>query len=311
MWFTRISINNPWLATMVMLAFVVLGLFSYQRLQVDQFPDIDFPVVVVQTDYPGASPEIVESRGHAEDRGSRQHASPASTRLPRARYEGTSVVIVEFQLTVDRRKAAEDVREKVAADPRRCSATRSRSRASLRFDPADRPISSFAVLPSDAASAACASSPPGRPGAQEAAGERARRRLGHAGRRHQARDQHLPEAGGDWRRSAIGVDQVVAAVRSENQELPLGAMRSLEQERVVQIRRAHEAARGLRPHHRRTRAAAQPITRRRRSPTVRRRRAGAREPARSTTASARCCSTVQKAQGENTIEVGRRPAKQR
>jgi HAE1 family hydrophobic/amphiphilic exporter-1 len=61
MWFTRVSIKNPVMATMVMLAFVVLGLFSYQRLKVDQFPDVEFPIVVVQVDYPGASPEIVET----------------------------------------------------------------------------------------------------------------------------------------------------------------------------------------------------------------------------------------------------------
>jgi hydrophobic/amphiphilic exporter-1 (mainly G- bacteria), HAE1 family len=61
MWFTRVAIANPVMATMVMLAFVVLGLFSYQRLKVDQFPDIDFPTVVVQIDYPGAAPEIVET----------------------------------------------------------------------------------------------------------------------------------------------------------------------------------------------------------------------------------------------------------
>jgi len=61
MWFTRVSLHNPVFATMVMLAIVVLGLFSYQRLQVDQFPNVDFPVVVVTADYPGASPEIVES----------------------------------------------------------------------------------------------------------------------------------------------------------------------------------------------------------------------------------------------------------
>ena len=54
MWFTRISIGNPVLATMMMLAFVVLGLFSYGRLAIDQFPDVSFPVVVVQTEYPGA-----------------------------------------------------------------------------------------------------------------------------------------------------------------------------------------------------------------------------------------------------------------
>ena len=47
MWFTRISIANPVLATMLMAALMVLGLFSYQRLKVDQFPDIEFPSVVV------------------------------------------------------------------------------------------------------------------------------------------------------------------------------------------------------------------------------------------------------------------------
>ena len=52
MWFTRVSIKNPVLATMVMLAFVVLGVFAYQRLKVDQFPDVEFPVVVVQVEYP-------------------------------------------------------------------------------------------------------------------------------------------------------------------------------------------------------------------------------------------------------------------
>ena len=61
MWFTQVSLRNPVFATMIMLVFVVMGLFSFQRLKVDQFPNIDFPVVVVLTEYPGASPEIVES----------------------------------------------------------------------------------------------------------------------------------------------------------------------------------------------------------------------------------------------------------
>ena len=61
MWFTRISIKNPVFATMMMAALLVLGLFSYRRMSIDQFPDINFPVVVVNTEYPGASPEIVET----------------------------------------------------------------------------------------------------------------------------------------------------------------------------------------------------------------------------------------------------------
>ena len=114
MWFTRVAIGNPVMAVMVMLAFVVLGLFSYQRLKVDQFPDIDFPTVVVQIDYPGASPEIVENEV------TRKIEEAINTiaginQLSSRSYEGSSVVIAQFNLDMDGRKAADDVREKVAA----------------------------------------------------------------------------------------------------------------------------------------------------------------------------------------------------
>ena len=61
MFLTRISVGNPVFATMMMIALVVIGLFSYRGLAVDEFPEIDFPIVIVQTAYPGASPETVET----------------------------------------------------------------------------------------------------------------------------------------------------------------------------------------------------------------------------------------------------------
>ena len=61
MWITRVSIRNPVFATMVMVGIVVLGLFSYARLRVEQMPDVTLPFVDVETIYPGASPEVVES----------------------------------------------------------------------------------------------------------------------------------------------------------------------------------------------------------------------------------------------------------
>src|SRR4051794_35123479 len=105
MWFTRISIGNPVLATMMMLAFVVLGLFSYQRLQVDQFPDITFPVVVVQTDYPGASPETVESDVSRKIEEGVNTINGIKSLTSRS-YEGSSIVIIEFDLTIDPVQAA-------------------------------------------------------------------------------------------------------------------------------------------------------------------------------------------------------------
>lgn len=56
MWLTRVAIGNPYLAAVAMLAIVVLGLFSWQRLSVEEFPDIRFPVAVVTVGYPGAAP---------------------------------------------------------------------------------------------------------------------------------------------------------------------------------------------------------------------------------------------------------------
>src|SRR3990167_3503556 len=105
MWFTRVSIANPVMAVMVMLAFVVLGLFSYQRLAVDQFPNIDFPTVVVQMEYPGASPEIVESEVTKKVEEA-VNAIAGVNALTSRSYEGQSVVIIEFQLHIDGRKAA-------------------------------------------------------------------------------------------------------------------------------------------------------------------------------------------------------------
>ena len=106
MWFTRVSIGNPVMATMAMLAFVVLGLFSYHRLSVDQFPNIDFPTVVVQLDYPGASPEIVETEVTKKVEEAVNTVAGISSLYSRS-YEGNSIVIIEFNLNVDGRVATE------------------------------------------------------------------------------------------------------------------------------------------------------------------------------------------------------------
>src|SRR5512139_1841828 len=147
MWFTRVSIANPVMAVMVMLAFVVLGVFSYQRLAVDQFPNIDLPTVVVQMDYPGASPEIVESEVTKKVEEAVNTVAGISTLSSRS-YEGTAIVIVEFNLDVDGRKAAEDVREKVAGIRPNLRDEVKEPRIS-RFDPASQPVFNVAILADD------------------------------------------------------------------------------------------------------------------------------------------------------------------
>ena len=145
MWFTRVSLQNPVFATMVMLALVVLGAFSYQRLKIDQFPNIDFPVVVITTEYPGASPEIVESEVSKKIEEGVNSVAGINALTSRS-YEGLSVVVVEFQLQIDGRKGAEDVREKVAG-VRPSLRTDVKEPRVARFDPASKAIWSLAVVP--------------------------------------------------------------------------------------------------------------------------------------------------------------------
>ena len=61
MWLTRISVKYPVFTIMMMLCLMVLGLASWQRMSVEEFPDVDFPFIVIHTTYAGASPESVES----------------------------------------------------------------------------------------------------------------------------------------------------------------------------------------------------------------------------------------------------------
>ena len=236
MWFTRVSLKNPVFATMVMLALVVLGLFAYQRLKVDQFPNIDFPVVVVNTEYPGASPEIVESEVSKKVEEAVNSIAGINTLTSRS-YEGQSVVVIEFQLHMDGRKAAEDVREKVAA-VRPTLRTEVKEPKVLRFDPASRAIWSLAVIPETGEGKKTLSAVEITNWSEQVLKKRLEnvRGVGSVtlvgGTKREINLYLQPAA-----MEALGItaDQVVNAVKAENQDLPAGAIRSREQERMVQV----------------------------------------------------------------------------
>ena len=239
MWFTRVSLQNPVFATMVMLALVVLGLFSLQRLQVDQFPNIDFPVVVVISDYPGASPEIVESEVSKKIEEGVNSIAGINALTSRS-YESQSVVIIEFDLSMDGRKAADDVREKVASI-RPTLRTEVKEPRVLRFDPASKAVWSVAVLPEQTPTLATA---PAMSAVELTnwADQSFKRRLENVrgvgsvtvvgGTKREINLYLNPQA---LEAYGISPEQVVTAVRSETQDMPVGTIRSLEQERVIQI----------------------------------------------------------------------------
>ena len=108
-------------------------------------------------DYPGASPEIVESEVTKKVEEAVNTVAGISSLYSRS-YEGTSVVIVEFNLDVDGRKAAEDVREKVALIRPLLREEVKEPRIS-RFDPQSVPVFNVAVMADTPASGAAANAP--------------------------------------------------------------------------------------------------------------------------------------------------------
>src|ERR1700704_3691327 len=112
MWITRVSIRNPVFATMVMIGIAVLGIFAYNRLKVEQMPDVSLPFVLVLTAYPGANPEVVETDVTKPLEYAINTVSGASLIRSNSK-EGQSQVFAEFRMSTDMTKAMQDVRDKI------------------------------------------------------------------------------------------------------------------------------------------------------------------------------------------------------
>ena len=113
MWITKTSINQPVFATMVMVALMVLGIFSYQRLRVEQMPDVNAPIVFVTVLYPGASPEAVENDITKPVEDVVNTVNGVKT-IRSNTFEGRSESYIEFRLDADMARAVQDVRDKIA-----------------------------------------------------------------------------------------------------------------------------------------------------------------------------------------------------
>ena len=231
MWFTRVSIGNPVFATMMMVALLVLGLFSYQRLNVDQFPDVSFPIVVVATAYPGASPETVEAEISRPVEQAVNTVGGIKTVTSRS-YEGQSQVIAEFDLATDPAVAAQDVRDKIAALK---VGFRDEVKEPFisRFRPDDQPIVSIGI------SSTTRGLGPLTTLADQVIVKRLEtvRGVGQVtvvgGIQREIKIVLDPVR---MRALGIGIDQVLGTLARENQELPAGSIETARSETLVKVR---------------------------------------------------------------------------
>lgn len=110
---SEVCIKRPVFATVLSLLIVLIGLISYDRLTVREYPAIDEPVVSVMTDYKGASPEVVESQVTKPLEDQLSGIEGVDVMTSRSRSE-RSWISIKFNMDRDPDAAAADVRDKVS-----------------------------------------------------------------------------------------------------------------------------------------------------------------------------------------------------
>ncbi len=110
----KLAINRPITTLMGVLTFIVFGLMAYNTMPINLYPNVDFPVVTIQTTYNGADPSTVETKvtDKIEEAVS---GVDGIDKLMSTSYEGFSVVTVQFKLNKNLNVATNDVRDKIGA----------------------------------------------------------------------------------------------------------------------------------------------------------------------------------------------------
>src|SRR5919106_1633365 len=111
-WLAELCVRRPVFASVLSIVILVVGGVFYRQLGIDQFPKIDFPVIVVFTTQPGASPEDVEREITDKVEGAVNTISGIDE-LRSNSSEGISQVVVQFVLEKDVDVAAQEVQQKV------------------------------------------------------------------------------------------------------------------------------------------------------------------------------------------------------
>src|SRR6476469_17323 len=231
MWITRVSIRNPVFATMVMVAITVLGVFSYLGLKVEQMPDVALPFVSIQTLYPGAAPEAVEADVTKPIEYAINQVSGVK-RIFSNSFEGRSDVFAEFRLSTDVAQALQDVRDRIALirptfpkdvkDPQviRVENENSQPVVSLAVMSASTGLRELTSLTDQTIVKALEN----QPGVA---------RIDVTGRAtRQILIQIKPNA---LTALGIGVEQVIAAIRAANQDVPAGRITKGASDSIVRV----------------------------------------------------------------------------
>ena len=114
MFLSDVAIRRPVFTAMMSLAVILFGLLAYRSLPVDQYPPVDFPIMLVQTVWPGASPADIERdvTTQVEDAVA---SVPGLDKLQSFSRDSVSIVVLKFELGTPLADASATVRDRLGA----------------------------------------------------------------------------------------------------------------------------------------------------------------------------------------------------
>ena len=230
MFVSDFAIRRPIVTVVTMIALVVFGLASLARLDTDEFPDIDAPIVFVAIAYPGAAPDVVEREvvTRIEDKIS---GISGIDKINSTSTDGFAQIIVQFVFSKAVEQATQDIRDAI-------SAVRAQLPAEIlepiiqRFDPNQLPIVSLALTSS-------VLTPPQltQIAEQTIAGDL--RAIGGVAQVNvvggDSAQLNVNVRPTDLAALGVGIDQVVTAIRSQNLAAPVGNVNSPLEQRSIRL----------------------------------------------------------------------------
>ena len=141
----ELCIRRPVMTSLLMLSFIVFGLFGYRQLPVSALPRVDFPTIAVNSSLPGASPDTMASSvaGPLE----RAFATiPGITTMTSSSALGTTTIVMQFDLDRNIDGAALDVQSQISATLRKLPPQLPAPPSFQKLNPADSPILFIALV---------------------------------------------------------------------------------------------------------------------------------------------------------------------
>ena len=115
-WLAAISVRRSVLASVIIMAMVFLGAFSFSHLNIERWPNVDIPIVIITVTDPGASPEEIETdvTNKIEDA---VNSVSGIDHISSTSADGISVIVMQFFLEKNIDVAAQEVQNKINGIP--------------------------------------------------------------------------------------------------------------------------------------------------------------------------------------------------